>query len=159
ASADRFSLLRSLSHEASCHANGPQRLFSGHFTPRQEFRPEHPDCLAIANYFRWQPGRALPNYIGMTTYGLEPGPGSAIGPAYLGGKYAPFAVLGDPNRPGTKGGLEVDRDGRLVGRGALLGQLERRTGGAAPELMGEFQQQALDILSRPDARRAFDLDL
>src|SRR5258708_31227146 len=56
--ADKFSLLRSLSHEASCHANGPQRLFSGHFTPRQEFKPEHPDCLAIANYLRWKPGRA-----------------------------------------------------------------------------------------------------
>ena len=43
--ADKFSLLRSLSHEASCHANGPKRLFSGHFTLNQEFKPEHPDCL------------------------------------------------------------------------------------------------------------------
>jgi uncharacterized protein (DUF1501 family) len=33
-----------------------------------------------------------------------------------------------------------------------------RRAGAGAELLGEFQQQALDILSRPDARRAFDLE-
>jgi uncharacterized protein (DUF1501 family) len=157
--ADKLSLLRSVSHEASCHANGPQRMFCGHFTPKQEFRPEHPDCLAISNYLRWQPGRTIPNYVGMTTYGLEPGPVSAIGPAYLGGKYAPFAIFGDPNKAGTKGGLEVDVDGRLATRRQLLNRVGSDPGGAQTEAMSEFQQQALDILSRPDARRALDLDL
>jgi uncharacterized protein (DUF1501 family) len=156
--ADKFCLLRSLAHEAACHANGPQRLFTGHYTPRQTWDPDHPDCLAIANYLRWQPGRVIPNYVGMTTYGLERGPVSAIGPAYLGGKYAPFAILGDPNRPGTKGGLDEDSDGRLLTRRQLLGRLDRDPGGSAPALMGEFHQQALDILSGPQARRAFDLD-
>jgi len=156
--ADKFTLLRSLCHEASCHANGPKRLFSGHITVNQEFRPQDPDCLSIANYLRWKPGRAIPNYIGMTTYGLEPGPVSAIGPAYLGGKYAPFAIFGDPNKPGTAGGLEVVTDGSLETRRKLLGQLDRKSGDATADLMGDFQQQALDILSRPDARRAFDLD-
>src|SRR5262249_52052128 len=152
------SLLRSLCHEASCHANGPQRLFSGHYTPRQEFRPEHPDCLAIANYLRWRPGRSIPNYVGMTTYGLEPGPLSALRPAHLGGKYAPFAVVGDPARPGTTGGLEADAGGQLAGRRGLLAGLGNVLAGPAPEAMGEFHRQALDILARPDARRAFDLD-
>jgi len=155
--ADKFSLLRSLSHQASCHANGPKRLFSGHFTANQEFRPQDPDCLSIANYLRWRPGRAIPNYIGMTTYGLEPGPVSAIGPAYLGSKYAPFAILGDPNQAGTVGGLPVSTDGRLDARRALLGEFDRARLGANAAVMGEFQQQALDILSRPDASRAFDL--
>jgi hypothetical protein len=156
--ADKFTLLRSLSHEASCHANGPKRLFSGYPTVNQEFRPQDPDCLSIANYLRWQPGRAIPNYIGMTTYGLEPGPVSAIGPAYLGGKYAPFAIFGDPNRPGTAGGLEVSTDGRLGMRWGLLGRLEGQRRDTVSDRMHEFQQQAVDILSRPDARRAFDLD-
>lgn len=156
--ADKFSLLRSLCHEASCHANGPQRLFSGHYTPRQEFRPEHPDCLAIANYLRWRPGRSIPNYVGLTTYGLEPGPVSAIGPAYLGGKYAPFAILGDPRRPGTTGGLETDSGGRLVDRRRLLAGLDRVPTGRGPDAMSAFHHQALDILARPDAHRAFDLE-
>lgn len=156
--ADKFVLLRSLSHEASCHANGPKRLFTGHFTANQEFKPEHPDCLAIANYLRWQPGRTIPNYIGMTTYGLEPGPVSAIGPAYLGEQYAPLAILGDPNKPGTKGGLTIDADGRLAGRSGLLADVGRELGAPAPQLMREFQQQALDILCSADAHRAFDLE-
>jgi hypothetical protein len=156
--ADKFTLLRSLCHEASCHANGPKRLFSGHPTVNQEFRPQDPDCLSIANYLRWRPGRAIPNYIGMTTYGLEPGPVSAIGPAYLGGKYAPFAIFGDPNKPGTAGGLEVSTDGRLTSRRTLLGRIDRSRGDASAGLMDEFQQQAIDILSRPVARRAFDLE-
>lgn len=155
--ADKFSLLRSLSHEASCHANGPKRLFSGHFTQNQEFKPEHPDCLAISNYLRWKSGRTIPNYVGMTSYGLEPGPVSAIGPAYLGEKYAPFAVQGDPNDPRRIGTLGLDNDGTVAKRRDLLNRLdhtleERRTG-----VMSEFQQQAFDILCRADARRAFDL--
>ena len=124
--ADKFSLLRSLCHEASCHANGPKRLFSGYPTENQEFRPQHPDCLAIANWLRWQSGRSIPNYIGMTTYGLEPGPVSAIGPAYLGGKYAPFAIFGDPNKPGTAGGLEVATDGRLAAPAVCWGSSTAR---------------------------------
>ncbi|MBM3969186.1 MAG: DUF1501 domain-containing protein [Planctomycetes bacterium] len=158
--ADKFSLLRSLSHEASCHANGPKRLFSGHFTLNQDFKPEHPDCLAIANYLRWQRGRSIPNYVGMTTYGLEPGPVSAIGPAYLGEKYSPLAIFGDPNKQNTLGGLVVDTNGQLARRGELRGQLDRSPlRDAGPELLNEFHQQAFDILCRPDAQRAFNLEL
>jgi hypothetical protein len=157
ATSDRFSLLRSLCHEAACHANGPQRLFTGHYTPRQTWDPDHPDCLAIANYLRWKTGRPIPNYIGMTTYGLERGPVSAIGPAYLGGKYAPFAVVGDPSRAGTTGGLDEDRGGLVATRRDLLGRVGRDPGGSAPALMGEFHEQAVGILSGPHARRAFDV--
>ncbi len=158
--ADKFSLLRSLCHEASCHANGPKRLFSGHFTLNQEFKPEHPDFLAITNYLRWQSGRPIPNYVGMTTYGLEPGPVSAIGPAYLGEKYAPLAIFGDPNKQNTLGGLQVDQDGRLARRRDLWNLLDRsalKHSGA--EAQSEFHRQAFDILSRSDAQRAFDLSL
>ncbi len=157
---DKFTLLRSLSHEASCHANGPKRLFSGHFTLNQEFKPEHPDFLAITNYLRWRRGRSLPNYVGMTTYGLEPGPVSAIGPAYLGNKYAPLPITGDPNTQNTLAGLQVDQNGTLVRRDQLRKELDRsRLNDAEPELVNEFHQQAVDILTRPDAQRAFNLEL
>jgi hypothetical protein len=157
---DKFCLLRSLAHQGACHANGPQHLMAGHFTPRQNFYPEHPDCLSIANYLRWESGRSIPNYIGMTTYGLEPGPVPALGPAYLGGKYAPFAVMGDPNRPKARVGglLDEDSDGRIRQRHQLVANLAREPQGPSANLMSEFQQQAIDILSSPQARHAFDLD-
>ena len=83
---------------------------------------------------------------------------SAIGPAYLGGKYAPFAIFGDPNKPGTTGGLNRLATAGSRRGGGYFAQLDHGPVSSTAQLMGEFQQQALDILSRPDARRAFDLE-
>lgn len=157
--ADKFTLLRSLSHEAACHANGPQRLWTGHFTPSQTWFPDHPDCLAIANYLRWRPGRDLPNYVGLTTEAwFSPVP--ALGPAYLGNTYAPFFVLNDPAKPGLKRiGLEDQPEGtRLPQRRQLLGGLDRSARGPAAKTMDTFQQQALDIFAGARVRRVFDLE-
>lgn len=158
--ADKFCLLRSLNHQSACHANGPQALWTGHFTPQQTWFPDHPDCLAIANYLRWRPRRDLPNYVGLTT---EPwySPVPALGPAYLGTQYAPFFVLNDPNKPGLKKVALDDQPDvrRLPDRRGLLANLDRHPRSAPARAMDSFQEQALDILSGPRARRAFDLEL
>jgi hypothetical protein len=157
--ADRFGLLRSLAHEASCHANGPQMLMTGHYTPRQSWYPEHPDCLAVTNYLRWRPGRAVPNYVGLTTAPPEPGPVPALGPAYLGGAFAPFCVYNDPNRPDFRVGLGGEPEvPRLRGRRGLLGAVDRYLRTAPLRAMDGFHEQAFGILSSPAARRAFDLE-
>jgi hypothetical protein len=157
--ADKFCLLRSLSHEAACHANGPQRLWTGHYTPQQTWFPDHPDCLAVTNFLRWQPKRDLPNYIGLTTEAwFSPVP--ALGPAYLGSNYAPFFVLNDPVKPGLKRiGLEDQPDARrLPDRRHLLGTLDRYPRGSAMRSMDGFQEQAIDIFVGARARRVFDLE-
>lgn len=157
--AHKFVLLRSLSHEAACHANGPQRLWTGHYTPQQTWFPDHPDCLAIANYLRWQPKRDLPNYVGLTTEQWY-SPVPALGPAYLGRGYAPFFVLNDPAKPGLKRiGLEDQPEAaRLPERRQLLGGVDRYQRTKAMRGMDSFHEQALDILAGARVRRVFDLD-
>jgi hypothetical protein len=156
--ADKFCLLRSLAHGAFCHANGPQEIMTGHHTDQQVWYPDHPDCLAIANYLRWQPRRDLPNYVGLTTSPwLTPVP--AIGPAYLGNKYAPFAVTNNSGIPNFKVGLDLGPNvAELPKRRELLSALDRHPKSGAAETMDSFQEQALDILLGSRARAAFDLE-
>lgn len=156
--ADKFCLLRSLAHGAFCHANGPQEIMTGHHTDQQVWYPDHPDCLAIANYLRWQPRRDLPNYVGLTTAPwLTPVP--AIGPAYLGNKYAPFAVTNDPGAANFKVGLDLGPNvEQLPKRRELLSILDQHPPGDASQSMDSFQEQALDILLGSRTRSAFDLE-
>lgn len=156
--ADKFCLLRSMAHGAACHANGPQEVLTGHHTDQQVWYPEHPDCLAIANYLRWEPRRDIPNYVGLTTAPwLTPVP--AIGPAYLGNKYAPFAVTNDPGAADFKVGLDLGPNVvQLPKRRELLAALDKPPQGGAAQSMDEFQGQALDILLGTRARAAFDLE-
>jgi hypothetical protein len=156
--ADKFCLLRSVAHSAACHANGPQAVLTGHHTDRQTWYPDHPDCLAITNYLRWQSKRDIPNYIGLTTSPwMTPVP--AIGPAYLGNVFAPYMITNDPNKTDFKVGLEEDVDGpRLPDRRGLLGNLDRTPRRGDVRNMDSFQEQALDMLAGAQARRAFDLE-
>lgn len=162
--ADKFCLLRSLTHEAACHASGPQRLWTGHYTPQQTWFPDHPDCLAVANYVRWQPGRELPNYVGLTTEKwFSPVP--ALGPAYLGNTYEPLFVQSDPNSDPSQGGSRklglTDQVASmpLAQRRQLLNCLDRYArDSAAVRSMNSFKEQALDILTGDRVRRAFDLE-
>lgn len=156
--ADKFSLLRSVSHGAVCHANGPQELWTGHHTDKQVWHPDHPDCLAITNYLRWQPRRDIPNYIGLTTSPwVTPVP--ALGPAYLGDKYAPFAVTNDSGVPNFKVGLDLGPNiTQLPNRRNLLSVLDRQPREGSSAAMDDFQEQALDLLLGNRARAAFDLE-
>jgi len=156
--ADKFCLLRSVSHSAACHANGPQAILTGHHTDRQTWYPDHPDCLAIANYLRWQPQRDLPNYVGLTTAPwITPVP--ALGPAYLGNKYEPFAVTNDPGQANFKVGLDFGPHiGQLQMRRGLLSNIGRGLEGEVSSTVDSFREQALNILLGKRARAAFDLE-
>lgn len=157
--ADKFTLLRSLVHTGFCHQQGTQQLFTGHPVRDLKQKPDHPDCLAITNYLRRQPGRSLPAYVGVNQ-------ASYLGAAYLGPAYEPFAVSGNPNLPefsvpniGLKdNGARARLDRRLDLRGRL-DRLRRDI-----DLRGDmqaldtFEQDAWHLLTSPAAQQAFDLN-
>jgi hypothetical protein len=158
--AHRFTLLRSLAHTGPCHDSGPQQLFTGFPITVNRPRPDHPDLFAVMDRLRENPARALPNNIGVP-------PIPYLGAAYLGAAHEPFAVYGDPNDPR----FEVpnialtDRQhrARLEGRRSLRRRLDGLTRQAdrlgSRGAFDAFQAQAWNVLTGPQARRAFNLGL
>jgi hypothetical protein len=157
--AHQFTLLRSLAHTGPCHDSGPQQLFTSFPTTVNRLQPDHPDLFAVADQLRTDSSRALPNNIGVP-------PIPYLGAAYLGPAHEPFAIHGDPNDPrfevpniGLKDG---DHRARLDGRMALRQRLDQLSRHA--EQLGRrddfdsFQGQAWNVLTGPEARRAFDLN-
>lgn len=158
--AHRFTLLRSLAHTGPCHDSGPQQLFTGFPITVNRLRPEHPDLFAVMNQLREDPSRPLPNNIGVP-------PIPYLGAGYLGSAHEPFGVHGDPNEPAFSvpniGVQDIAHRTRLHERMSLREELDELTR-QSDQLVDKgafdaFQTQALNVLTGPEARRAFDITL
>ncbi|MBI2827155.1 MAG: DUF1501 domain-containing protein, partial [Planctomycetia bacterium] len=98
AMADRFTILRSMAHTGGGHPAGSLQLLTGDPASQDKPKPEFPDLFTVANYLRFDPARTIPNYVGVN--GISTYDGFVIaGPAYLGARYEPFRVSGDPSAP------------------------------------------------------------
>src|SRR5262245_22638152 len=158
--ARRFTLLRSLAHTGPCHDSGPQQLFTGFPIMVNRSKPDHLDLFAVVDRLRANPSRPLPNNVGVP-------PIPYLGAAYLGPAHEPFAVHGDPNDPRFEvpniGLKDAEHVARLDGRMRLrqrLDALGRQADQAAAEgAFDAFEGQAWNVLTGPQARRAFDLSL
>lgn len=156
--ADKFTLVRSMVHTGFCHGIGQQQMFTGHEI--REFKPksEHPEFLAITNRLRMQPGRTLPNYVGVS-------PIPYLGAAYLGPAYEAFAVNGNPNAPDFKvpnvGLGDAGRQDRLRRQIDLRERLDRLRADLDlannMQAMDSFEEMAWNMLTSPEAVAAFDL--
>jgi len=163
---DRFTILRSVAHTGGGHPAGSLQLLSGDPDPQDKLRPAYPDLMSVAHRLRYDPRRALPNYVGVNPI-VRYDNFTIAGPAYLGEAYAPFAVTGDPNAPSFRvpnvGLADPGEQGRFAGRSDLYRSLSalRRDLDRAPARAGmdRFQEQAMNLLTSPEAARAFDLNL
>lgn len=157
---DRFTIFRGMAHTGGGHPAGSLQLLGGDPDPQDKIVPVLPDFMTVAHRLRQEPGRALPNYIGVNPI-VRYDNFTIAGPAYLGEAFAPFTVHGDPSAPNFRVpniGLPESERGRFADRAKLhasLGSLHRdldQTSG-----MDTFQRQAIDLLTSPEAARAFDL--
>jgi hypothetical protein len=160
--ADKFTVLRSMSHRGPGHPAGSMQMLSGDTDERDKTKPKLPDWMSVVNYLRSKdPQRAnpLPRYVGVNP------PLEYNGPAYLGDAYSPFAVQDDPNRPNFEVpniGLSNPTEGvRLGDRVALRQRLDtlERSFDREGELgaLDQFESQAMKLLTNPQTRKAFDL--
>jgi uncharacterized protein (DUF1501 family) len=162
---DKFSLVRSFRHRSSDHGPAdhyiltgafPQAGFNPSLSPNNQ-RPAHGAVIA----------RKLGPRGGVPPYVCLPRMHPSGGPAYLGSGAAPFVIDADPNAPGfavpdlvPPPVLAADR---LEARRELLRQVDRfqdaaeAQANAPARAVGEFQRAALDLMTSPAARRAFDL--
>jgi uncharacterized protein (DUF1501 family) len=163
---DRFTILRSMAHTGGGHPAGSLQLLSGDPDPQDKLTPALPDLMSVAHRLRYDPQRSLPNYVGVNPI-VRYDNFAIAGPAYLGDTYAPFAVTGDPAAPDFRvpnvGLADAAERGRFAGRASLHKSLgsARRDLDRPPSAdgMDAFQEQAVNLLTSPDAARAFDLTL
>jgi len=151
--ADKYAIVRSLtspegSHERACHY-----MLTGHrVLPTLEF-PAYGSVLLRERGFK----NNLPPYVAIpqTLRGGTPG--------YLGTVYQPFSV-GSPSSDGKFNVRDVSTpiaDERLAARTALLKQQDARLLSNDPDgtlgALDEFYARAYDLVTSPEARKAFDL--
>jgi uncharacterized protein (DUF1501 family) len=157
--ADKLAIVRSLAHTGFCHQQGNQQLFTGHPILVMKNEPDHPDLMCIAHKLLRDTDRRVPTYVGVN-------PIPYIGSAYLGPAYQPFGVFGDPNAPGFQvPGVsmpDASEVQRLHGRMSLSARFDalRRSldDRAQSETFDGFEQEAYNLLTGPEARKAFDLE-
>lgn len=160
--ADKFTLVRSMAQTAGGHPAGSMQMLSGDMDTRDKPKPRLPDWMCVANYLRSQEGtrdNALPRYVGINP------PLGYNGPAYVGDAYGPFVVSGDPNSPtfsvpnlGLENAAEVARLDRRVSLRQRLDDLQRAVDQRLEmEALDSFEAQAMQLLTSPEAKVAFDL--
>ena len=157
--ADKFTIIRSISHGFANHAGGAGRFLSG----RDPLRPldpvsQFPTIGTVVS--RMQEGRdvGVPNYVGSANrvYGG--------GSSYLGESALPFVVGRDPNADnfsvpnlGMSGSLKNRLDDR-VGLLSAFDRMQRdldRSGSLSS--MDSFNERAISLLTSDKAKQAFDI--
>jgi Protein of unknown function (DUF1501) len=179
--ADRLAVVRTFSHDSNDHLLSQVYTLCGQKVgPAELFK--NPNIGSLVSYLLG-PRNGLPGYIavpGITRPG--PPPHNLFVGGWLGNRYAPFCVGGQPEQPDFTQGpnladpaVQVDEDlnprelgfppemtlGRLSQRASLRDQLDdairtAEQSGLLADTDGHYEN-ALHLLSSPDVRSAFDV--
>ncbi|MCH2125107.1 MAG: DUF1501 domain-containing protein [Pirellulaceae bacterium] len=162
--ADRFNLIRSMSHSFGTHAGAHKRILTGRVpsSPRG-FVNEHPSVGSIVSKLRESERSQIPTFTSGQRADSDVD-SYAQGAAYLGQTCAPFLVPGDPSAEDWSiPNLSIlpELSPRLSQRRRLLAGFDRlqrnldQTGVMASR--DRFDQQAFEVLTSAATRDAFDL--
>jgi hypothetical protein len=161
--ADRYCLIRSMSHRNPGHDGGMHVAMTGHSNPA----PDDPYFGAVMARLRPAAG-AVPPYVWIQNLAGDVQPRYLTG-GFLGPAYSPLRIGNDLDNPSSPNfrvtAFDAPADvpaGRLRARHDLLAAVEP---GASPLLgrpaaagLRRFQEEAVELVTGPAARRAFDLD-
>lgn len=158
--ADKFSIIRSITHEDSQHAQASVRFLSGRHTRSVDPVSEFPTVGPIVAKMREHRTTSVPNHVASSIRAYGDGSG------YLGDSALPFVVGGNPGAPGfSVPNLSVNGSSksRLEDRIALLKSFDKLRRdidiNTSMSAMDSFNQRALNLLTNDKARKAFDLSL
>lgn len=159
--ADRYTLVRSMTHGNGGHDGGMHICMTGHSAPTVE-TPYFGSVLA-----KVRPTRAnLPSYVWLQNLAGDVQPRYLTG-GFLGSAYSPLRVGTDLNNPANPAfrfnafdpPADINQQ-RLRGRFNLLDNVQTQgtaLAGTSQVSMRRFQERAADLVTGPEARRAFDL--
>jgi uncharacterized protein (DUF1501 family) len=154
--ARRFAVVRSMTHHNGGHDGGMHVQMTGHSSPAAD-TPYFGSVVA-----RLRPARDnVPSYVWLQNLAGDVQPRYLTG-GFLGAAYSPLRVgtdLDNPSAPNFRfTAFDSPADvpnARLRGRWDLLRAVDHRPG-TGPALR-RFQERAVDLVTGPAARRAFDL--
>jgi hypothetical protein len=170
--ADKYTVVRSLSHRDTNHPSGCYWMLTGHEYPRASglsenlSRDDHPHIGSSLTAVGDQRQRMVPTFVTVPDYIAVNGPiraGQHAG--FLGGRFDPLVPRGNPNsdeyRPLDLGLVPTDSAERMDNRRLLLDSVN----GAASHLsqlptgrtMDNFYQRAFGVLASGTTQRAFDI--
>ena len=166
--ADKFNLIRSVSHKFADHGGGHKRFMTGRIPATPTGTVNDAPCVAsiVAKKLENKVNASgLCNYVVLGNGRVNSVNTFAFGSAYLGNETHPFSVSGDPNAEN----FEVQNLSlhsslfaeRLQNRSALLSGLDQlRADVDTSDLMGSmdaFNQRAMAMITSSEAHHAFDL--
>jgi hypothetical protein len=161
---DQVSVIRSIRHDQGNHGAGNHYMMTG-APPRipvgcGAFVSFHPSMGSVAAYELGK-DNGLPNYFSI------PSMSRSGGPNFLGAKYAPFVVGGDPNSADFRvrdvalpQGLTSEHFGRRTDLRKLVDRIERINDPAAGDPVGgldEYYRQGYDLITSQQAQAAFNI--
>ncbi len=160
--ANKYCLVRSMTHGNPGHDGGMHVAMTGHSQP-QENTPYFGSIVAKL----CPPGGNVPPYVWLQNLAGDVQPRYLTG-GFLGAAYAPLRVgtdLDTPSAPGFKvKSFDPPADvptQRLLERRKLLARVEgagQTPTGFEVGNMAKYREKAVDLLTGPEARVAFDLD-
>jgi hypothetical protein len=162
--ADKYSIIRSVAHTFADHGGGHKKFLTGR-DPLQPtgFINDYPMVASMAAKLFPKRTNGLPAYVAGVDGGRQGIDVFSFGSAYLGAGTYPFMVVGDPadksfavqNLSVAAGTAE-----KLPDRLQLLKTLDRTPvpdQHGTPAAMDALRDRALDLVTSPAARDAFDL--
>ena len=152
--AHRFTVVRSMTHGNGGHDGGMHVAMTGHSAPT----PDTPYFGSVMARLR-PATRNIPSYVWLQNLAGDVQPRYLTG-GFLGSAYSPLRVGTDLNNPsnptfrftGFDPPADVQRE-RLRNRWALLEATDRNS-----STMRGFQERAVELVTGPEAGRAFDLE-
>ncbi len=163
-SLDKFAMIRSIRHDQGNHGAGNHYMMTGS-PPRipvgcGAFVSFHPSMGSVAAHELGQ-DNGLPAYFSI------PQMSRSGGPNFLGARYAPFVVDGDPSNPNFRvrdvalpKELTDDRFHRRTDLRKLVDKIERINDPAAGDpVLGfdEYYRQGFDLVTSKEAQAAFNI--
>ena len=163
--ANKYAISRSVCHNQGNHGAGNHYMMTG-APPRipvgcGAFVSFHPSMGSVAAKERPAP-HGLPPYFSI------PSMSRSGGPNFLGAKYAPFVVGGDPNNKHFRvrdvelpNGINEERFQSRRDLRHIIDRLPRYSDPATADpvvAVDEFFHQGLELITTPEAQKAFDID-
>ncbi|MSR53227.1 MAG: DUF1501 domain-containing protein [Gemmataceae bacterium] len=158
--AHKYTILRSHSHNDNGHGTGYHYVMTG-------YKADFPDgnTKVPNNHLYPSIGSIITRELGSKTqippYIAMPHPLAGGGPGFYGSEYAPFVIEADPSQPDfevrdLKASDSIDAK-RQERRRKLLAEAEKTTAKGKPETMSTYYRQAQELITSPEARKAFDI--